>query len=360
MRPRTRLPPAAVVAIVLGLGLSAAPAARAQSDADRAQARDLGQQGYAAMDAKDYTKAADLFRRADALYHAPTIMLGLARAESHLGKYVESAEHYRRIVLEGAPPGAPQPIKDAVDAAKHEIADVEGHRAKVTLSVKGPDQPTVTLDGAPMSAAALGVERLVNPGPHAVHVTAAGWKDADQSFTVADGGSAQVAVQMESAGAGAPATVATATPAPATGAGTGAPGDAATAPATDTTPETPASGSGGSMKTIGWIGIGVGGAGIVLGAVTGAMAAGKHSTASSSPCASGPCGQGDLSTYDSNRDSYYTLGTISTIGFIAGGVLAAGGAALLLFGPKGDSAPAAAAWVSPFVGPGSAGVTGRF
>jgi hypothetical protein len=329
--------------------------AMAQSEADRAQARDLGQQGYAALDAKDYVKAADLFKRADALFHAPTIMVGLARAEVHLGKYVEASEHYRRVVLEGAPPGAPQAIRDAIDAAKKELADAEAHRAKATINVKGPDQPSVTLDGAPMSQAALGVERLVNPGQHLVHVSASGWKDADQTFTVADGGTAQLTVQMEAGGAAAPATPAPATPATGAAPATPSPGDMSTAP--DTTPAS----SGGSLKTLGWIGIGVGGAGIVLGAVTGGLAAGKKSSASGSPCASGPCAQGDLTTYQSNRDSYYTMGTISTIGFIAGGVLAAGGAALLLFGPHGESAPAAtSAWVAPFVGPGSAGVTGRF
>jgi hypothetical protein len=345
----------ATVPIALTCSVLGMPVAMAQSDADRAQARDLGQQGYAAMDAKDYAKAADLFKRADALFHAPTIMVGLARAEAHLGKYVEASEHYRKVVLEGAPPGAPQPIRDAIDAAKKELGDAESHRAKATISVKGPDQPSVTLDGAPMSQAALGVERLVNPGPHAVHVTATGWKDADQSFTVADGGTAQVAVQMEAGPAAAPAPAAPGadqTPAPATPA---AGGDQTPAP------DTTASSSGSSLKTLGWIGIGVGGAGIVLGAVTGGLAAGKKSTASNSPCANGPCAQSDLTTYQSDRSSYYTMGTISTIGFIAGGVLAAGGAALLLFGPHGESQPAAtAAWVSPFVGPGSAGITGRF
>lgn len=353
MRPCRRL--FAMLPVALTCSALGMPTAMAQSEADRAQARDLGQQAYAAMDAKDYAKAADLFRRADSLYHAPTILLGLARAEAKLGKYVESWEHYHRIVLEGAPPGAPQPIRDAVDSAKKEMGDVEGHRAKATISVKGPDQPTVTLDGAPMSAAALGVERLVNPGPHSLHVTATGWKDADQSFTVPDGGSAQVSVQMEQ-GAAAPAAPAptpetspSSTAAPATGADQ--------APAADTT----AASSGSSLKTLGWVGIGVGGAGIVLGAVTGGLAAGKKSSASGSPCASGPCPPSDLSTYQSDRSSYYTMGTISTIGFIAGGVLAAGGAALLLFAPRGESAPAAsAAWVSPYVGPGSAGVTGRF
>ncbi len=355
MRPACRL--LATVPVLLCCSALGIPAAMAQSDADRAQARDLGQQGYAALDAKDYAKAADLLRRADALYHAPTIMLGLARAETHLGKYVEASEHYRKIVLEGAPPGAPQPIRDAIEAAKSEIGDAESHRAKVTLTVKGPDQPTVTLDGAPMSTAALGVERLVNPGPHVLHASATGWKDGDKSFTVADGASTQVTLEMEAGGAAPPAPVPP---------GPGPEGTATPPPATDqsTAPDSSGASSGAPWKTIGWIGIGVGGAGIVLGAVTGGIAAGKKSTASSSPCDKGPCSPGDLSTYQSNRDSYYSMGTISTIGFVAGGVLAAGGAAVLLFAPRNEGGPAAAAppqaWVTPFVGPGSAGVTGRF
>jgi hypothetical protein len=351
---RDRRPLLAMLPIALSCLVLRMPVAMAQTDADRAQARDLGQQAYTAMDAKNYAKAADLFRRADALFHAPTIMLGLARAEAHLGKYVEASEHYRRVVLEGAPPGAPQPIRDAIDAAKKELADAEGHRAKVTINVQGPDQPSVTMDGAPMSMAALGVERLVNPGQHAVHVTANGWKDGDESFTVPDGGSAQVTVQMEARAAAGPAPAAPETaPTPATS--TPSPGG------DQGPPDTTAASSGHSLKTLGWIGIGVGGAGIVLGAVTGGLAAGKKSSASGSPCTSGRCSQNDLTTYQSDRDSYYTMGTISTIGFIAGGVLAAGGAALLLFGPHGESQPAAtAARVTPFVGPGSAGITGSF
>src|SRR5579859_2791773 len=71
-----------------------------QSEGDKQQARQYYQQGQDALTAKDYKRAEDLFRRGDALYHAPTLSLGLARAQAAEGKFVESWENYHRIVLE--------------------------------------------------------------------------------------------------------------------------------------------------------------------------------------------------------------------------------------------------------------------
>ncbi|HEY8945131.1 MAG TPA: hypothetical protein VIM73_12760, partial [Polyangiaceae bacterium] len=42
---------------------------------DRATARALAGEGYQALQQKDYSTAADRFSRADALVHAPTLMI---------------------------------------------------------------------------------------------------------------------------------------------------------------------------------------------------------------------------------------------------------------------------------------------
>jgi hypothetical protein len=329
----------------------------AQSEADRAQARDLGEQGYAAMQAHDYAKAAELFQRADSLYHAPTLLLGLARAEGQLGKYVESWEHYHRIVLEGAPQNAPAAIRNAVESAKKEMAQVEGHRARLTITIKGPAQPSVTLDGATLPTAALGVERPVNPGQHVAHVTAQGWTEQEKRFAVADGGNSAVTIELQPAPASdqAQAAVAPATPsAPAT---TGTPAPTG-GPTTNDAGRAHAS-SGSGRKTLAWTGIAVGGAGIVAGLVTGGLAMGSRSSASSSPCANGPCDSGALASYQSDRNNFYSLAQISTIAFIAGGVLGGAGVVLLVTSPSAEHSTSTA-WVTPFVGPTQAGVTGRF
>src|SRR5690242_16306817 len=93
--------------VALAASLLMAPPAFAQSDADKATARSLGQEGQAALDAKDYRTAEDRFRRADSLYHAPTLALGLARSLAANGKFVAAQETYNRIVREGVAPGAP-------------------------------------------------------------------------------------------------------------------------------------------------------------------------------------------------------------------------------------------------------------
>jgi hypothetical protein len=332
---------AAVAAISFHLASSGHAAA--QTAGDRAQARELGEMGYAALEAKDYARAAELFARAEALYHAPTLLLGLARAEAHLGRFVESWEHYHRVVLEGAPAGAPKAIRESIDSAKQEMDAVAAHRARLTLHVKGATASSVTLDGAQIPPAALGTQRLVNPGAHVVHVSAQG-AEQDKRFEIADGGELQVTIDL---GAPPSAPLSTSTPTPAT---TGT----ATAPG----PEQPSAPPKSSRKTLAWIGIAGGGAGIVTGLVTGGIAMSKRSSAASNPCASSPCAASDLSTYNSDRDAFHSMGTISTIAFIAGGVLGTAGVYLLVTSPK--EAPPTSAWVAPYVSPTAAGITGAF
>ena len=50
------------------------------SEADRATARALALEGHNALKNKDFASAADRFGRADALVHAPTLVVDWARA----------------------------------------------------------------------------------------------------------------------------------------------------------------------------------------------------------------------------------------------------------------------------------------
>ena len=102
-----------------------------------------------------------------------------------------------------------------------------------------------------------------------------------------------------------------------------------------------------------FVAFGVGGAGLVLGAVTGFLAMSKHSDLSNS-CTNGNC----PATSQSDVDSYHTMALLSTVGFVVAGVGAAAGVVLLVTQPK--SAPAQSAWVSPYVGVGTVGAVGRF
>jgi hypothetical protein len=324
----------------IALEAGVAHPALAQSDADRATARSLGQDGEKALDAKDYKTAEDRFRRADSLVHAPTLMLGLARALAGEGKFVEAGETYNRILRDGVAPGAPPVFRRAVEDAKKEVQDVGPRIGGVTITVKtaaGADvpNPTVTLDDTPVNAASLGVRRLIDPGDHVVHVTADGYKPTDLRLTVAPGGSANAPIVLEKADVAAPLP-ATPVPGPVTPA-----------------PEPASSGGGGSALP--WVAFGVGGVGVGVGAVAGILALGKHSDLSKA-CQGGTCGADQKSALD----SYHSLGLISTIGFVVGAVGAAAGVTLLVVGSHHAEPAASTPAASLYLGPGSIGAVGRF
>ncbi len=332
------------LAFALSLGLAASPEARAQSDADRATARSLGQEGQQAFEAKDYATAEDRFRRADKMVHAPTLVLGLARALTAEGKFVEAQESYNRIIREGLPAGAPDVFKRALDEAKKEVDAVAAKVGAVTITVKAaggadiPD-PQVVLDEHPINSASLGVRRAIDPGPHVLRATADGYKPGEIRFSMTEGGSADEPLTLDKDLSAAPVAAAPVT---------------TPAPAAATTPDLSASESPSKARKIApWVAFGVGGAGLVLGGITGILAMGKHSTLA------GECKPNcTTTTAQSDLSSYHTIGAISDVGFILAGVGGAVGAILLVTQPR--SAPTTGVRIVPTVGLGTLGATGSF
>jgi hypothetical protein len=106
-----------------------------------------------------------------------------------------------------------------------------------------------------------------------------------------------------------------------------------------------------SWKTIGYVVGGVGVAGLAVGSVFGLVAISQNSDAkcdkSTSICAKP----------QSEKDAK-TSATISTVGFVAGGVLAAAGIGIVLFAPSSTNATekAAVLTLSPYWTPGGGGL----
>lgn len=124
--------------------------AHAQSaDADRIAARAIAFEANAALMKKDYATAAAGFARAEALVHAPTLLLGLARAKVGLGKLVTARKAYARIVREGVPPHSPAVFSRAVEEAKNELAALEQRMSAVVVEEKGAPDFRTTRDLAP-------------------------------------------------------------------------------------------------------------------------------------------------------------------------------------------------------------------
>ncbi|MEO8875400.1 MAG: hypothetical protein ABI461_07430 [Polyangiaceae bacterium] len=340
---RSFLPALLAVAISTSSFGLALPA-NAQTSADKATARQLGLEGEDALNKKDYKTAEDKFKRADALYHALTLTLGLARAQAANGKLVAAQESYNRVLHEGAPAGSPPAFVRAVDDARKEVDAVSAQVAQVVVSVTGSDDPTVTLDDTPFPNAALGVKRPVDPGNHVVKATAKGYKPGEAHFTVAPAGEGTASIALEAD----PNAIVAQQP----------------AGANHTEPPPVAPSSKPINKTIGYAALGVGAAGVVVGGIFGALALGAHGSLNDE-CPNGNCPaskQDDIS-------SYHTKGTVSTIGFIVGGVGLAAGAVLILTAPKThteanieskNNAATRQAFISPYVGAGTAGVLGSF
>ncbi len=347
-------------ALAGGASLTAVRPALAQSDDDRATARALGVEGQAALDAKSYATAEDRFRRADKLVHAPTLELGLARALAGEAKYVEAQEAYNKIIREGLAPGAPDVFKRALEDAKKEVDTVSPKLGTVLITVKATNgndiaDPKVTLDDRAVNAASLGVKRAIDPGPHALRVEADGYKATELRFAVLEGGAANEAVTLDkdtSAVAVAPVPGATPAATPAATPTTPGPQAAPAAATADTTPH--------KKSILPYVAFGVGGAGLLLGAITGIVAIGDHSSINKK-CPGGTCPAGVNESSDIS--SYHTMGALSTVGFIVAAVGGGAGVVLLLTQPKDtEAAPAPAAGVRfyPTIGLGSAGVSGTF
>lgn len=332
-----------VAALVLAAALAPTSALAQVSDADKATARDLTVEGISLLEKRDYAAAADRFKRADSLFHAPTILLGLARAYVGLGKLLAAQEAYSRVTHEPVPANASAAFTNAIADAHKELAALAPRVPGVVIQVKGPAEPQVTLDGAPVPVAALGVKRPVDPGQHVVKVLAPGFSPAEAAFTVAEGKIGSVTVELKPGAGGPPAP-------PPIG-----PAQPVTPTPIEPPPSEPDKPASSTQKTLGFVGIGVGAAGLVMGAVTGGLALSKRS-ALLEKCPDGHCPKGSEAANQSAIDGYNTMGTVSTVGFIAGGALAVTGVVLLVTAPKARRT----GLVSPVIGVGYLGAEGKF
>ncbi len=341
------------------VGLIAPRAAAQSSEADKSAARELAKDAADALDKGQFQVAADKFAKADQLFHAPTLVLGLARAYTGLGKYVEAKETYNRIINEKLAANASDQFVQAVEDAKREAAALDVKIGWATINVASPDGAlpdglTATLDDIELKAASFGAKRPLNPGQHELVITAPGMKDVDRRFDVKPREHANIDIKLEhGASSGAlkppPPPGATGTPPP------------PPPPPPSGDPNGASSSKGSGQRIAGYALIGVGGATLIMGAVTGGLALSKHGALKADCNADGTCDPAKVADIQARIDSYETIGTVSTIGFIAGGVLAATGVVVLLTAPKPDAAPKTGALPRSIAfGPGGATATWQF
>lgn len=326
------------VPFFVSLALAGRPAWAEPTEADRASARSLAAEGYDALERKDYATAVDRFRHADALVHAPTIGVDLARALVGLGRLVEASERYQLVIREGVPKGSPPSWKKAVDDAQAEVAELEPRLAWVVIHVMGPLDPEVTVDGVRVPEAAIGARRAADPGTSEVRASAPGFEPVSQTVSLKGGEEQVVTLVLKKSPSG-----------------FRAPTEREPAPVQTAPREAPS-------RIPAYVAFGVGGAGLIVGSVTGILALGMHSDLKDQ-CPTGHCkpqSDAEAEQMESDRSRYRTLGTISGVGFVTALAGAGTGAVLLVTGSTGAPKPAQKAAVWPVVGVGQLGVAGRF
>jgi hypothetical protein len=294
--------------------------AQAQSAEDIAQARALAGRGFEALNRKDYAAAEELFRRADALVHAPTLELDHARALVGMGKLVEGHERYEQVIREGVAPNAPWQWKRAVVEAQSELAAVDRRMAWLTITVHGARAPVVEIDGKVVPGAAQGVRRATNPGFIVVSARAEGFLPVQRSITLQEGQSEGIELTLEPDPHAVSAAKEVEKP------------HRIVVPAPPPPPPGP-------DRTLPIVLLSAGGASLITGAVTGFMAIGVRSDLEQS-CGGDVCvptNESEYADYRQQRDKYRTLGTVSGVSLALGAAAAITGVAIFVFTGKPPS-----------------------
>jgi len=267
------------------------------------------------------------------------------------GRLVEAYEIYRKIIREGVGPEQPDAFKRALVEAKLEVKNVEPRLAWVSVNVVGanPNLVEVQLNNAVIPSAALGAQRPVDPGTLRARATAEGYRTAEAEVQLAEGEHLP-AIELRMV----------------------------PQPKTETTiafrepPDPIMTHDGGepafiSQSTLGYLTLGLGGAGLAVGSVTGLIAYKRHSdlialcdNPDESPChVYDPDGSKRTGAVKKQHDMK-TYATAATIGFVAGGALAATGLILLITAPDEPGKQPQAASFRPYVGLGTIGAVGSF
>jgi hypothetical protein len=350
--------------LVLGLcallftTLSTVPA-EAQTDQERSGARAAATAGAEAFDAGRYQEAVDYFTRAESLVHSPVHLIYMGRAQLKLGEWVKARENFLKISREGAPDGASEAVTQAVQDAEDELAALEPKLPYVTISVQGAPTGTeykVSLDGEDLPSALLGVATPVDPGDHTLRATAPGYDSGDVSINITEGKRENVLLEVAATGE-APAAAPTESVPADDSMSTGA--EASTDPMADTG----AAPSG--MRLGSYIALGVGAVGLgvgtifALGAKSDADEADKLCGGNRSQCEVDE-GTAEADKITKLNDDSGSKKTLAIVGFLVGGAGIGAGVALYVLSMDQGGGSANEPSVTPYVGLGEVGLTGRF
>ncbi len=320
--------------------LGAVTSARGQSPQDKAAAASLFEDGRKLMKQDKFPDACPKLEASYKIYPTEGTELNLALCHQKIGKIASAWIEYKDVVAASRRRG---------DAKREEFAqkaadELEPKIPKLTLKVD-PKTATlpglkVTRDGVSVDSGTWGAPIAVDPGTSKFEATATGYKAWSKVVTI-DPSSQPVVTIPILVEEPKPVPTETAT------ASTAAPTESSPSSAPSTPPAPPSFWTTGREAGVAFMGIGT--VGLIVGGVFGALTFSNHS-ASNKLCPTNTTCTPQGVTDNNNAQ---TDATVSTIAFIAGGVLAGGGLlTFLLSGPHssatvGQSSPSLHFALSP-------------
>lgn len=297
----------------------------AQTKTEVEMARNLMDEGDAKLENGDAKGALRSYRAAHTIMNVPTTGIEVARMEAKLGKLVEARKVALEVVRMPKKPGEPKPFVEARADAQLLADALETRIPRLTIVLKNiPETAQIDfkIDGRAVSKEEARDPLPVDPGKHEVSVSVAGGVPEIETVTVVETDKKTVIF-----------------------------GDGATSssdkPARKTSP-------------LVFVGFGLGGAGIVVGAITGAMSVSRAGDVEK-VCPAGMCAnQATLDKTKPTNDSAFVLANVSNVAFALGVVGVGFGVTGILLSGSAEKKNETATTVRVFVGPNSVGLRGTF
>src|SRR5262245_31030982 len=301
----------------LALVMACASSARGQTQEEQAaQAFDAA---TAAFDAGDLARAAELYARSYELYPAPTSAYWQAQVLAKQGKLVAAAERYRLAAAFQLDARATHALRQAVADAKQALSSLEKRIPVIQITVPAGEEPELYIDEAAVPGPAAGPHR-VDPGSHVVRAVVRGKRPFEQRVALAE----STAIDLQIAF--------TVEPEP----------RARSRPSVRPPPPPEPGGEvrdGSGQRIAGGVVTGLGGASLIVWAITGGIYLQKQSVVDEH--CEDPEDDGRF-VCDSDEgidaaDSGKTLGLVNTVALFAGLGLVAVGVTVILTAPDGEA-----------------------
>lgn len=286
----------------------------------RTAARRMADEAANSFENGQFEQARDLFHRANELFPAPALMLWEARALEKLGRLVEAEDLCMTAQRYKLRPDDSDVARTAMRDAGNDAERLRKRIPTIAVKLRGvnPNDPSVEvqLNGKRLHPALIGFPVPVDAGSRTVSLRIRGREVRQQTITLVEGERTTIELDASTGPSKTPTDAPSAMAAPTD----------ATRVAADAHGE---SSPWYAQPALGWAGVGLGAVGLGTGIIAGLTANSRHQ-ALEDKCTGNAC----PASVSDDLDSFRTYRTVSTLGYVIGGVALAAGVTVLVIAPR--------------------------